>query len=656
MPSSIHDFNRILSEALPHMVWTARPDGTIDYTNHRCEEYTGSTDPANWANFVHPDDLERVKTVWAQSVSTGTPYECEFRILRKSDQMYRWHISKASPSRDAHGTIVRWLGSSTDVHEYKQLVEELRKARQTAIESEQRLRLIADHLPALVSYMGTDMRYRFVNKSYSDWFELPSDQIEGKTRAELLRNDEYAEILPHEAAAFAGQPSQMELTLTKPNGEIKIWDAHYIPDIDSATGRVRGVIGLGQDITERVQITRETQMAREAAENANATKSAFLANMSHEIRTPLGVILGFAAMLKDPNLTPEEREHHFEIISRNGQALTRIIDDILDLAKVEAGRLEIEAVDFSFQQLMKEMTVLFLDRAQEKGIYLRTEWRGTIPSTIRSDSTRLRQILINVIGNAVKFTERGGVDIVIEGTDVPGVAKTQFTIRVRDTGPGLSAEQAQRLFKPFSQADNTTTRRYGGTGLGLALSKRLSEALGGDIAIEDCTPQRGCTFVISFVAGCSQQPKADLAAQTSHANLQGALIGTRILVVEDSADNQFLIQKVLQRFGAKVDMASDGEEGVTTAMANSYDAVLMDIQMPKKDGYQATKELLGRGFTPPIVALTAHAMVEEREKTRMAGFSGHLTKPIDTSEMIATVAGLIRKTSHQSQNDISPDL
>ncbi|MBC7456730.1 MAG: response regulator, partial [Bdellovibrionaceae bacterium] len=270
-----------------------------------------------------------------------------------------------------------------------------------------------------------------------------------------------------------------------------------------------------------------------------------------------------------------------------------------------------------------------------------------IPDRVFSDPSRIRQMLINVVGNAVKFTASGGVTIEVTANEKIG-EKTLFIILVRDTGVGLNDEQKERLIQPFMQADNSTTRKYGGTGLGLALSKRLANAIGGDIFIEDNqTNQIGCTFGITFAAALPKliatQVKTTEEAPKNKEKSSQLLSGIRVLLADDSSDNQVLVGLVLRKQGATVDSAKNGVEAFKMGMTGSFDIVLMDIQMPEMDGYEATRALRDAGFKKPIIALTAHAMAEERARTLAAGCDGHLTKPLNQNELIETIK---RLTSH----------
>jgi len=386
---------------------------------------------------------------------------------------------------------------------------------------------------------------------------------------------------------------------------------------------------------------KETEEARILAEQANATKSAFLANMSHEIRTPLSAILGFNCLLKDPQLSGHDRDLFIDTIERNGKALTHIIDDILDLAKVEAGKLEIEYVDFSLYDLLHDTLDLFGDVAVQKHIDLTLRYDQSAPRSIVSDPARLRQVFINIIGNAVKFTAQGAVQISVSGMiEGPSPDTYTFYVEVKDSGPGLSLEQKERLFQPFVQGDNSVTRKFGGTGLGLVLSKRLTEALSGTIEITQHALGEGSTFVVSFPAKYSTQSKIRQKSRSNAQSLgllKGKLDNLNVLLVDDSIDNLLLAKRLLVRSGAQVDTANDGIEALNKAESGSYDIILMDIQMPRMDGYEAMGILRSKGCQIPILALTAHAMLEEKQKSLAAGFNGHLTKPLNFDELVQSI-------------------
>lgn len=420
-----------------------------------------------------------------------------------------------------------------------------------------------------------------------------------------------------------------------------VWVQNSISLVRDLEGRPGNIIVVAQDITEEKNLQLALSAAKNMAEVANLAKSQFLANMSHEIRTPLGAIIGFTNLLQDPEISDSQRLEHLQIVSRSAQALSQLVDDILDLSKVEMGHLEIENQRFSLAELISELTSLLKLKADDKGVGLKFVFENDIPSSIISDPTRLRQILINIIGNAIKFTDQG--QITVKVSYATESEKNFLTIRVTDTGPGISPEQQTRLFRPFAQADNSMSRKYGGTGLGLELSRRLGRALGGDVFLTESEVGKGSTFVIRIETLPQSPDEITFSTFRSESSVpkqkpkSSDLNGVKILLVEDSPDNQLLIKYILRKSGALLEFANNGSEGIDLAFQNKYDLVLMDIQMPVMDGYQATTELRKKGFDKPIIALTAHAMKEDRARCIRAGCNSHLTKPIDAHELIQTI-------------------
>lgn len=389
-----------------------------------------------------------------------------------------------------------------------------------------------------------------------------------------------------------------------------------------------------RDISDRKRIETELKSARESAVAANQAKSEFLANMSHEIRTPLTGILGYAEMLMNYCKTDEDRKNYAKKIKKNADNLTELINDILDLSKVEAGALKVENLPLSLSDEIEATLSWLGDQAQEKGIAIESIIERPLPSTIVSDPKRLRQVLTNVIGNAIKFTERGKISVRVKAES------TFISIYVEDTGCGIPQPSQQKLFEPFVQADSSTTRKYGGTGLGLALSRRLARALGGDLILVQSTPNRGSTFKITISPGDSKYVK-EMGSRTPE--IEADLSGVRALLAEDLSDNAELITAFLSKHGAEVTWARDGEEALRLARKESFDLILMDLQMPIMDGYAATKKLRLTHPALPIVALTAHAMSGEREKCLQSGFTDFLTKPLDLPLLLSTIHRLTKK-------------
>lgn len=377
------------------------------------------------------------------------------------------------------------------------------------------------------------------------------------------------------------------------------------------------------------------------AERANSFKTQFLANMSHEIRTPLGVILGFLDLLKNPNCTSEDKNNYMLTIERNSQQLLGLIDDILDLSKVEAGKMTVESIQFSLAEMLSEFNSHMTFKAGAKGVEYKFNMDSVIPDIISSDPIRLRQILSNIAGNALKFTGKGYVSLSVS------YANPILKFTVKDTGIGISKGNALVLFQPFTQANPTTTRKFGGTGLGLILSRRLAEALGGKLEIAESREGFGSTFSIEVkspllknakLIGLKELLAIEHAALPSFRKNKDILRGLKVLLVEDSADNQMLINMYLTVAGAKVKLASDGSQGVESALTENFDVVLMDIQMPIMDGHEAVTKLRKSKYAKPIIALTAHAMTEERAKCFESGFTDFLTKPLQKSQLIEVLS------------------
>lgn len=386
-------------------------------------------------------------------------------------------------------------------------------------------------------------------------------------------------------------------------------------------------------------LLRDLKKSKEEAEKANTAKSHFLANMSHEIRTPIGAIIGFIDLLKNVDNSLEEKIKYMAIIDRNSHQLLHLIDDILDLSKVEAGKLIIEKLPFKITDLLADFGSIMSFKAAEKGIKFKTLVDTLIPEQIVSDPVRLRQILSNIVGNAIKFTAHGTVTMRISfRNDI-------LEFLVTDTGVGLSEAQASRLFQPFVQADVSTTRKFGGTGLGLVLSRALSRSLGGELQLVESFEGRGSIFRVEIKPELPFEPKlvgqSAIAMDTNlfvHQHRKEVLRGLRVLLVEDSLDNQMLIKTYLKKQGAVVDSALDGVEGVASAKRKQFDVVLMDVQMPNMDGHTATKALRQEHYKRPIIALTAHAMKEERLRCFESGFTDFLTKPIQPDQLIEVLS------------------
>lgn len=386
---------------------------------------------------------------------------------------------------------------------------------------------------------------------------------------------------------------------------------------------------LAVALNKMAENLRESTSERQVAERANEVKSLFLANMSHEIRTPLNAILGFVQLLKESTNANENRRY-LEIIERTGNSLATIINDILDISKVEAGKLEIEKQPCSLKQLLRDTYSLLNLRCEEKGITLKFH-DSDLPDAVRIDATRYKQILLNVIGNAIKFTKRGGVTATFE------VRNHILSCRVQDTGIGIPPGSFAKLFQPFSQLDPSIRKGFGGTGLGLILSKRIANLMGGDLTLNGSEVGRGSTFTISIELELTARENLKVRKLPVMPKRNHPLKGMKILVVEDSIDNQVLAEQFLIREGAATQMANHGQEAIEAVSKRNFDLILMDMQMPVMDGYTATEHLREMGCQTPIIALTANAMRDELEKCITAGCNDYLSKPFKRESLVALI-------------------
>ena len=447
------------------------------------------------------------------------------------------------------------------------------------------------------------------------------------------------------ARSRLGEVDEREWTYVRKDGSrLPVWLS--VTALRDEAGAIAGFLGIASDLTERKQLEGNLALARDHALEASRLKSEFLANMSHEIRTPMNGVLGMADLLMDTPLSLGQRQMS-QVIRGSAESLLAIVDDILDFSKIEAGKLRIEAVDFCLREKIEEALALLAPRARARGLRLGGDLPPDLPPSLSGDAGRIEQILINLLGNAVKFTDRGGVDLAVRVLPPRGPANFAFRVEMRDTGIGISPELQIRLFQPFMQADGSTTRRYGGTGLGLAICGQLVDLMGGRIGVESKAgegsvfwfelelPLRGQPMALEPAAGPGPRPAIE--AEEGPAGLP-------LLVAEDNPDNQLLIRLLLEKLGLNFDIVGDGQAAIEQLAVRDYAAVLMDCQMPRLDGYEATRRIRAgsagvRAQGIPIVALTANAMASDRQKCLDAGMDEHLSKPIRLASLQAVLLG-----------------
>ncbi|MCP5056976.1 MAG: response regulator [bacterium] len=514
------------------------------------------------------------------------------------------------------------------------------------------VRSALDTLAEGLLVMDTEQQIVLANQALAELVGRESGELLGRKAqslgwAEADGTPRDPTTYPWARALADGLPRKNELIyITDHADELRTFIVNCSPVLGSG-GKYGGVLISLDDVTQLEEHKLQLSEAKEEAEAANEAKSEFLANMSHEIRTPMNAILGFTEVLRRGyGSTEEERQRHLATIHSSGEHLLQLINDILDLSKIESGRIEVEKLRVAPHAIIQQVIRALGAKAQEKGISLELEIDGPIPETIESDPTRLRQIVTNLVSNAVRFTEAGGVRVVAHLEEDAGVHL--LGIDVVDTGIGLEPEALEKIFEPFVQADSSVTRQFGGTGLGLDISRRFARLLGGDIVVNSELGS-GSTFSVSIDPGPLEgvqrlEPEEALAATESSAEeTSGHWVfpTSRILVVDDGEENRELIELVLGEVGIEVEGAENGQVGVDMALATPFDAILMDMQMPVMDGYTATARLREEGLETPILALTANAMKGFERKCLEIGCTGYLTKPVDIDVMLETLAEVL---------------
>ncbi len=644
---------RAILDTIVDPVITISEDGLIQSFNQAAERLFGYSEedvlgknvtilmPSPYRE-THDESLKQyVSTRQANIIGTSR----ELVAMKRDGTIFPVMLSVSQTFAYRKGVSLLFTGVIRDLTQQKQHEEQMRK-----------LSAAVEQSPISIAITDVSGVIEFVNSRFTE--------ATGYTEAEVIGQD--ARILssgdtPRETytdmwnALKDGKVWQGEFRNAKKNGDL-FWELATIAPIRNEQAEVTHYVALKEDVTQRkiteADLLKQTAKAREMAlqaEAANQVKSEFLANMSHELRTPMTAILGFADTLLANVDDPGDVESALTI-KRNGEYLINLINDILDLSKVESGKMDTEQIDCSPCQLIDEIAELMRVRADAKGLQLDVHYDGPIPETICTDPTRMRQVIINIVGNAIKFTESGSVQIAVRLLNESEM-EPKLQIDVVDTGIGISEENIAKLFDPFTQVDNSVTRKFGGTGLGLSISKRLADLLGGELSVSSA-PECGSSFSITLPTGSLDNVRLVHGISASIANTQNepvahldssSLHGTQILLAEDGPDNQRLISFVLKKSGAKVTLAENGKIAFDLATiaqkeGRPFDVILMDMQMPVLDGYSATRQLRQAGYDGPIIALTANAMSHDRKKCLDAGCDKYATKPIVREDLIELVA------------------
>jgi len=523
-------------------------------------------------------------------------------------------------------------------------------------DSERRLRTIIEAEPECVKVISPDGRLLEMNGAGLMLLEVDLvEQVRGLSLAQFVLPEYCDAFAEMHSGVMRGEKRTLTFQIRGQRGTLRWLDSHAVPLRDER-GAVTAVLAVTRDITSHKEAEEQLRTAnaqldaaRAAADAASRAKSEFLANMSHEIRTPLTAILGFTDVLRDDPVVmgSPERRATLDTIKQASTHLLTVINDILDLSKIEAGKMTIERVETPLIKILREVASLLRPRAAAKGVALIVRLGTPVPERVVSDPTRLRQILMNLVGNATKFTSAGCVTVTVGSADIQG--RTRLVIDVEDTGPGMTREQATGLFGTFAQTDSTMTRKHGGTGLGLDISRRLARMMEGDVELLRSEPGTGSCFRIELpleaTPGSAIVARLDAVVESAltKASWPETKLCGRILLAEDGEDNQKLILYYLERAGAIVDAVENGAAALelierNDAAGTPYSLLLTDMQMPEIDGYELARTLRQRGSRLAVVALTAHATAEDRVKCLDAGCDDYSPKPIDSERLLATCA------------------
>jgi PAS domain S-box-containing protein len=686
---------RQLADAMPQIVYTCGPDGLVDYGNQRWVEYVGvpmeQSLGSKWIEAIHPDDRESTRRLLREAGETGQPFETKYRLRRKDGQ-YRWYLARGSPIRNAQGKIVKWIGTSTDIHDLKEaeaereeLLARERAARAEAehsAESIRRLQAVTDSalarltLDDLLREMLARIREMIATDSAAillltedgqslsvratiGWEEAATGVSVpyGQGVAGSIAASRAPLIVEDVSAAEVVNPF-LRRTARSLIGAPLIVEGRLIGVIHAETTRPRRFteddVRLLQLAADRVALAIEharvyevEQQARRQAEEANRMKDEFLALVSHELRSPLNAMLGYAVLLRYGGLDTQKIRQAADVIERSGKAQAQLIDDLLDTARIISGKLRLELGPVDLVSVIDQAVQTIRPAADAKRISIETDLPSEI-GQITGDPSRLQQVVWNLLSNAVKFTQQGGrVEARLERVD------PYIRITVSDTGKGISLDFLPYIFDRFRQADASSARRYGGLGLGLALVKYLVELHGGTVEAASAGENHGATFKVTLPVRAVATPLGEAGGAPVTVKSSGELADVRVMVVDDEDDARELIEAVLTQYGADVVAVSSAAEAYSLITATPSelrpDVMVTDIGMPGEDGYSLMRRVREwereRGAYIPAVALTAYGRVEDRMRALSAGFQMHVAKPVEPAELAVVIMSLVRRPS-----------
>ena len=592
----------------------------------------------DWIACIHPDDVQRCKTAW--NGKEGAKWNVEYRIFGKNKRM-SWLLDRGQHVEISQGQMLA-VGTILNLTPLREV--------------ERRLRDVSEAAGEYIWEVDIEGHYTYLSDRVCDVLGYPLDKLIGHHPLTFVPPEDVDSVRETSESILRDKRSfrDFEHRMIRGDGKVIWLSVNGVP-VSNMLGQITGYRGAGLDVTARKHAEQELIREKEAAQAADRAKSEFLAVMSHEIRTPLNSVLGFADLLTETTLDTIQKEQ-VDMIRRSGDALLVLLNDILDFSRIESGKMPIQPSSVDIRECLRDVVDLYGATAQSKGLGIRIEVEDQVPSSLCTDPGRLRQILLNLIGNAVKFTPSGEVVVSAKrGIHDPEDGRFPLLVEVSDTGIGIPPDRVARLFKPFSQADSSTTRRFGGTGLGLVICKRLAELLGGNVSLVRSSPS-GSTFalelsLVTMPAFEAPEPSKEIHVRTM--TEAGRRSGNwRILVVEDNAVNRMLAQRMLLSLGFESDSAENGLAGVEANKKNPYDIIFMDLQMPIMDGVEAAGKIREHEKLNPecpparIIALTADAMSGDRQRCLDAGMDDYLSKPIRRPELSNALDKAVQSLSY----------
>lgn len=579
-------------------------------------------------DFYDASELNQVSKGIEHGLKTGEGYTLRMHLTRP-DKEKRIVVSRSAAVKNTAGEYVGTFGVFRDITDEEALLNKLRR-------NEARYRLLAENVSDVITRVKMDGSSKYISPAIKQLLGWTLEEMSGQSTDYVYEEDRGQVLAAIQKAVKTGKPTRLEHRAVHRDGRV-IWVECTFKAVGNEEGEVDDVVVVIRDATQRKQLEADVIEAKERAEKAAAAKSEFLANMSHELRTPLTSVVGYAGLLKASSGLTQEQVLYADRITAASEALLLVINDILDYSKLEAGAVELDKSPFYLAEHIEQTVGIIANQCEAKGLELKTEIDEGLPEVLSGDAGRLRQVTLNFLSNAVKFTNSGSITLRVLGAES---AEGHYLVRIEvaDTGIGLSPEKADLVFGRFTQADASTTRTYGGTGLGLAISRHLVELMGGTIGY-DSEPGKGATFWFEVPLDFDTALPVSVAVETEEAiAVQG-----RILFVDDAPANRELVSIILHSLGLQVDTATNGVEAVAAVQRQTYDLVLMDVHMPEMDGLAATREIrraeedAGSSKRLPILALTANVQDDQIQRCRSAGMDGHLAKPVQVRDLAEAI-------------------